>query len=170
MLTQSNNSKRNRVLIGEWQCPDELFQELDNEFHFTLDACAQPFSAKCKKFFTPKDDGLAQNWKGHTVWCFPPSGVCQLRDWVRKAAHEAKKANTTVVMLLPVSTDARWFHEHILHANGVTLRFLPARVHYENLMLPTWAKEGTAQPQKKGSMRPSMVVIFTGGKKKFQVQ
>lgn len=30
MLTQSNNSKRNRVLIGEWQCPDELFQELDS--------------------------------------------------------------------------------------------------------------------------------------------
>jgi hypothetical protein len=29
----------------EWSTPPELFRELDQEFHFTLDACATPENA-----------------------------------------------------------------------------------------------------------------------------
>ena len=35
-----------------------FFAELNEEFHFTLDACALPETAKCAAYFTPEDDGL----------------------------------------------------------------------------------------------------------------
>jgi len=48
----------------EWATPDALFQELDNEFHFDLDACASDENHKCEKYFTIADDGLSKNWGG----------------------------------------------------------------------------------------------------------
>lgn len=48
----------------EWATPQALFDELDAEFHFTLDPCATPENAKCDKFFTKEDDGLIQKWGG----------------------------------------------------------------------------------------------------------
>ena len=44
----------------EWETPQDLFDELDEEFSFDLDVCATPGNAKCEKYFTPQDDGLAQ--------------------------------------------------------------------------------------------------------------
>ena len=57
-LVKSRNQKTNRALTAEWSTPQWLFDELDKEFHFTLDACAQPFNAKCKKFYSPKGTKL----------------------------------------------------------------------------------------------------------------
>lgn len=48
----------------DWTTPQDFFDELDKEFHFTLDPCALPETAKCKAFFTPDDDGLKQSWGG----------------------------------------------------------------------------------------------------------
>lgn len=45
-----------------WCTPDDLFQELDNEFHFKLDAAANSWNAKCNRFFTPAMDALKQCW------------------------------------------------------------------------------------------------------------
>lgn len=47
-----------------WETPAAFFRALDAEFHFTLDVCAVPENAKCKVFYTPEQDGLAQNWGG----------------------------------------------------------------------------------------------------------
>lgn len=48
----------------EWQTPLDLFQDLDREFHFDLDACATPENAMCPEYFTKEQDGLEQNWGG----------------------------------------------------------------------------------------------------------
>lgn len=56
----------------DYETPPELFAELDREFHFTLDPCCTHQTAKCKKHYTPKEDGLAQDWSGETVFCNPP--------------------------------------------------------------------------------------------------
>lgn len=45
-----------------WETPQNLFDELNKEFNFTLDVCALPNSAKCERYFTPEQDGLSQNW------------------------------------------------------------------------------------------------------------
>ncbi len=47
-----------------WATPQEFFDELDAEFHFTLDPCATPENAKCKKFYTRQENGLQKNWGG----------------------------------------------------------------------------------------------------------
>lgn len=56
-----------------WETPQQFFDDLDNLFHFTLDACALPENAKCGNYYTPEQDGLLQPWAG-TVWCNPPYG------------------------------------------------------------------------------------------------
>lgn len=47
-----------------WATPQAFFNQLDSEFHFTLDPCADQFNHKCEKFFTKEDDGLKQSWGG----------------------------------------------------------------------------------------------------------
>lgn len=69
---------------NDWATPQELFDELDAEFHFTLDPCATPETAKCAKFYTEKDNGLVQDWTGETVFCNPPYSDQQQTEWVRK--------------------------------------------------------------------------------------
>lgn len=46
----------------EWSTPQELFNQLDDEFHFDLDAAASQSNHKCKKYFDIASDGLTQNW------------------------------------------------------------------------------------------------------------
>ena len=93
---------------GDWDTPQEFFDKLDNQFHFNLDPCATPQSAKCKKYFTEEDDGLIQDWKGHAVFVNPPYGR-DIVAWVKKGYEESKKHNTLVVMLLPSRTDTKWW-------------------------------------------------------------
>lgn len=47
-----------------WATPQNLFDDLNQEFKFTLDPCATETNAKCHKFYTIEQDGLKQNWGG----------------------------------------------------------------------------------------------------------
>ena len=66
-----------------WSTPQDFFDELNAEFHFTLDPCATRENAKCARFFTVEDDGLKQDWQGETVFCNPPYGR-EIGKWVKK--------------------------------------------------------------------------------------
>lgn len=66
-----------------WETPQEFFDELDTEFHFSLDACALPENAKCARYYTPEQDGLSQPWTG-VVWCNPPYGR-KVGTWIKKS-------------------------------------------------------------------------------------
>ena len=48
----------------KWATPQDFFDKLNDEFHFTLDAAASPDNAKCANYFTEEQDGLAQSWGG----------------------------------------------------------------------------------------------------------
>lgn len=63
-----------------------LFERLNERFGFTLDAAASKANAKCDRFFTLEDDGLAQSWAEERVWCNPP--YSEIVRWVRKAGDE----------------------------------------------------------------------------------
>ena len=56
-----------------WETPQEFFNRLNEEFHFTLDVCALPENAKCSRYYTPEDNGLLMPWDG-VCWCNPPYG------------------------------------------------------------------------------------------------
>lgn len=93
----------------EWATPRDRFAEWSVEFGpFTLDAAATTDNALYPNVFTIEDDGLAQHWGLGPVWCNPPYSA--IAKWVRKA-YEAAQAGATVVMLVPVRTDTRWWHE-----------------------------------------------------------
>lgn len=66
-----------------WETPQEFFNQLNEEFQFDLDVCALPENAKCKRFFTPKDNGLLMPWDG-ICWCNPPYGR-EIGKWVKKS-------------------------------------------------------------------------------------
>lgn len=46
----------------EWATPDDVFEQLNQEFDFNLDPCATEENHKCNLFFTQKDNGLYKNW------------------------------------------------------------------------------------------------------------
>lgn len=72
----------------EWATPQDLFNKLNTEFNFTLDPCATADNAKCSKFFTKEQDGLAQSWQGERVFMNPPYGR-SIGLWIKKAYEEA---------------------------------------------------------------------------------
>lgn len=67
----------------EWATPQDFYDRLNDEFHFTLDPCATAQNTKCKKFYTKEQDGLAQDWTGETVFCNPPYGKT-IWEWCKK--------------------------------------------------------------------------------------
>ena len=107
----------------EWETPQDFFNKLNDEFNFTVDVCALPENAKCKKYYTPEIDGLSQDWSVDTVWCNPPYGR-KIGEWIKKAAE----STSTVVMLLPARTDTKWFHEYIY--NKSEIRFVKGRLKF----------------------------------------
>ena len=113
----------------DWATPQDFFEELDKEFHFTLDPCADEYNHKCDKYFTKEINGLIQNWGGHNVFCNPPYGR-EIYDWVKKCSEEAKKENTTIVLLIPSRTDTKYFHEFLYKKENVELRFIKGRLKF----------------------------------------
>ena len=77
-----------RSQTAEWATPQWFFDEYHAEFGFTLDVAAQPGNAKCARYFTPEEDGLAQPWEG-VCWMNPPYGKT-IGPWIAKAAQSAQ--------------------------------------------------------------------------------
>lgn len=48
----------------EWNTPQDIFDDLNSEFNFNLDAAANDQNHKCPDYFTKETDGLKQNWGG----------------------------------------------------------------------------------------------------------
>ena len=67
----------------EWATPQDFFDALDAEFHFTLDPCSTDENAKCQKHYTKEQDGLSQDWTGEIVYCNPPYGR-EMPKWIKK--------------------------------------------------------------------------------------
>lgn len=61
-----------RPEVDNLETPREFFEPLDDRFGFNLDVAALPHNAKCKRYFTPEDNGLEQSWASAIVWCNPP--------------------------------------------------------------------------------------------------
>lgn len=130
----------------EYETPDDLFESLDSEFHFTLDPCATHENHKCHLYYTSAEDGLKHTWGGERVFCNPP--YSHIARWVEKCYRESLYAGTIVVMLIPSRTDTRYFHDYILHRSEI--RFIRGRLKFGG--------------EKNNAPFPSMVVIFRAAK------
>ena len=139
----------------DWETPQKFYNKLNNEFHFTLDPCATDTNHKCAKYYTEKENGLEQDWKGETVFVNPPYSTTAQNQWVKKCYEESiKNKNTKIVMLLPARTDVARFHDYILHK--AKIRFIRGRLTFEIGGKPVLGKNGKPQP----APFPSMLVIY----------
>lgn len=130
---------------NDWETPQWLFDELDGEFHFTLDPCASHETAKCNNYYTVEDDGLIQDWGNEIVFCNPPYSDNMQTEWVKKC-YEHSMNGGTAVMLIPARTDTKRFHDYIL--GKAEIRFVRGRLKFGN--------------SSNSAPFPSMIVIFDG--------
>ena len=112
---------------NEWVTPQDLFDELNEEFAFTLDPCSTDGNCKCEKHYTIADNGLSKDWSGEVVFLNPP--YCgHTAAWVRKALAESKKGSL-VVCLIVSSTDRSYWHEYIF-PHAAQIRFVRGRLKF----------------------------------------
>lgn len=130
---------------SEWETPQEFFDELNNEFCFTLDPCSTDENAKCVKHYTKEQNGLLQDWTGETVFCNPPYGR-EMQKWIKKC-YEHYIRGGTAVMLIPARTDTKAFHDYIY--GKAEIRFIRGRLRFGN--------------SKNSAPFPSMIVIYKKG-------
>lgn len=139
---------RNLKHIDDWATPKEFYDKLDQEFHFEYDPCP---------LFSPKD-GLAFDWASRN-FINPPYNRKSKEQFILKAIAESQKGNLCV-MLLPVSTSTKIFHDQIL-PNAKEIRFVKGRIKFQRM-----DKKGELYTPKNGGMHDSMVVIFENKRKK----
>ena len=137
MISETLYSSRSE----EWATPQDFFDKLNNEFHFTLDVCATKENTKCKKFITKEQNSFLYDWDG-VCWCNPPYGK-EISDWMEKSYKESLKG-ITVVCLVPARTDTRWFHNWV-YGKG-EIRFVKGRLKFGG--------------SKNSAPFPSMIVVY----------
>ncbi|PTK81958.1 phage N-6-adenine-methyltransferase [Staphylococcus haemolyticus] len=130
---------------NEWATPQNLFDELNEEFNFTLDPCATDENAKCSKYFTIEDDGLSKDWSNEVVFMNPPYGR-EIKKWIKKAYEESLNG-ATVVCLIPARTDTTYWHDFIFD-KADDIRFLRGRLKFGN--------------SKNSAPFPSAIVVYQG--------
>ena len=129
-----------------WSTPQDFFDKQNAIYCFTLDVCATAANAKCARYFTEADDGLAQPWQG-VCWMNPPYGRA-IGLWMRKA-HESHLTGATVVCLVPSRTDTRWWHDYAMKGQ---IEFIRGRLKFGNA--------------KNSAPFPSALVVFSKGNSK----
>ncbi len=124
---------------SEWATPQDVFDELNVEFNFTLDPCCTHENAKCVQYYTKVENGLKQSWVGHNVFMNPPYGR-EIITWMQKA-HTC--GADIVVCLVPARTDTKWWHEFAMKG---AIRFIRGRLKFND--------------SKNSAPFPSAIVVF----------
>ena len=109
---------------NDYQTPPELYNKalmLMGLDEFDLDVCCSTANIPAKfHFIEGFADGLLWDWE-HYNWCNPPFNECV--KWIKKAYNEQQKGNNTI-MLLPVRTETKYWHDYILFNQNVTIYWL----------------------------------------------
>ena len=102
-------------LKNSWRTDPEVFNALDKEFNFSMDAaCSDENTLVPDCYLTMRDDGITTDWLDYmenmpnlNVWVNPPYGRGMIKQFMQKAISEKAKGVTTV-MLVPATLDAQW--------------------------------------------------------------
>ena len=135
---------RNIKHIDDWATPDYIYNELNNEFDFNFDP--SPLQHDINKW-----DGLKIEWKERN-FINPPYSRKLKEAFVIKAIEESKKGKLCV-MILPVSTSTKLFHDYIL-PNKKEIRFVYKRIKFKGVNTLGEYVEN------KAGMHDSMIIIF----------
>ena len=111
----------------DWETPQEFFNNIDKEFHFTLDVCANKSNRKCINYLDHEDDGLTYDWSNDICWMNPPYDR-SIGLWIKKAYETAQNGGTVVALIQGRSTDTIWWHEYVMKASEI--RIIKDRLHF----------------------------------------
>lgn len=138
---------RNLPHSNDWATSDYVYNELDARFDFNFDPCPL-------KHDVTKWNGLAVEWKERN-FINPPYSKDLKSLFILKAVEENKKGKLCV-MLLPVSTSTKLFHDIILKNITEPIIFWKGRIRFvgQNSMGEIVST--------KSPMHDSMIVIFDG--------
>ena len=109
---------RNLAHSDNWATPPAFYAELNKEFKFDFDPC--PLNHDITLW-----DGLEIEWR-QSNFANPPYSQALKEAFVKKAIVEAAKGKTCV-LLLPVSTSTRLFHD-VIQPNAKEIRFVRGRL------------------------------------------
>lgn len=139
---------------NEWETPKDIFNLLNEEFHFELDAAATKDNHLCNYFYTKEENSLVQDWsKFKSIFCNPPYGR-EIGKFIKKGFEESLKGSV-VVFLIPARVDTKWWHEYCSKGE---VRFIKGRLKFNNRIFPSWKEDGTHKISP--APFPSAVVIF----------
>lgn len=132
--------------------PKNIWEDLNNEFNFTIDACSSDINHLCDKYYTKENSCLDKDWTNEIVYCHPMFDI-----YIGKFVEKAFNEKCITVMLLPASTHTRYFHKFCYTNPKCEIRFLEKPVkgfHFGH-------DDGTIDdPNKIGYIKPLMVLIF----------
>ena len=100
--------------------PPEIWEQLSQEFAFTLDACASDANHLLPRYYTAEDSALDHDWTGEVAYIHPLFDG-KINRFIRKASETA---NFTGVFLIPAQTHTKYFHDYIYRKPNVEIRFL----------------------------------------------
>lgn len=130
-----------------WLTPPELFQVLNSEFWFDMDAAATEDNTFCRHFISPEQDALVTLWDRNRVWCNPPYSL--IGPFVQRAYEQHLAHKNTIVMLIPTYTDPKYWRDYVTKAHEV--RHLVGRVQFV---------DGNLGKKRMSARFPSSIVIF----------
>lgn len=111
-------------LKADYETPPDLIEialKWINKKRFDIDTCCSRDNIPANMhFYFNWYDGLKENWS-KLNWCNPPFNEC--KKWIEKAYNEQQKGNQTV-MLLPVRTETKYWHDYILFNPKVEIKWL----------------------------------------------
>jgi phage N-6-adenine-methyltransferase len=113
----------------DWETPPWLFELLHRELSFDIDAAAAEHNALLPRFWTAREDGLRQSWRGLRVFVNPPYGM-KTGVWVEKAFRETRGGGCPLAALvIPANTETFWWHDFAM-VGAAEIRFIRRRIHF----------------------------------------
>lgn len=89
----------------DWATPQDFYDKLDAEFHFTLDQCADEYNHKCDLFYTKEQNGLAQDWGAFcllsTLWIKDDATAAE-RRMIKWGVEQNDCGNLQSLSLAPI--------------------------------------------------------------------
>lgn len=83
-----------------------------------LDPCTEADNpTRAERFFTVRDDGMAQSWDAESIFVNPPYSAAKDR-WVERCMAEGERG-AKVVLLIPAHPDTRVFQRVLRSAHAV---------------------------------------------------
>lgn len=164
-IDNKHKQRKKKLTRSDWGTPSKILDLVRKVGRIGLDPCWNKYCiTKPQHRFTAKENGLAHSWVGYGLvygnFPYERSGNARIRNWIEHAIVQAKRfsKHDSLVMLLPVSTDTKWWKLLLDSGLDLSFCFIYGRLRY---LKPLTSEEGRT------ASFPSVVVYIGSNHNKF---